>query len=262
MPGLRIAPTVSAATVRRRNGLLPDVPNVAEAGLRGAESSSWGAIMAPAVTPDPVVARLCARLSARRACRRGSLSPASMPPRRAPPNSPASSARKPREAARSCASEVFAPSDLRANVTTQSDLGCVVVMASPDAPSWHVQRQWHRVKVHYRCADVPRRHAHAVVRLHMAVQHEGDAAGVERGVGEVPPPRRAPDAATLAIAPGPRLGRSQLVYCTSITAARLYARASSGRWQVHPIGWRPSSSVRLRSAARAHRRRGGRCRAD
>ncbi len=47
-----------ATTSTRRNALLPDVPTVAEAGLRGAESSSWGAIMAPAGTPDPVVARL------------------------------------------------------------------------------------------------------------------------------------------------------------------------------------------------------------
>ncbi len=47
-----------ATTSTRRNPLLPDVPTVAEAGLRGAESSSWGAIMAPAGTPEPVIARL------------------------------------------------------------------------------------------------------------------------------------------------------------------------------------------------------------
>ncbi len=38
-------------------------------------------------------------------------------------------------------------------------------------------------------ADIPRRDPHAVVRPHMAVQHEGDAAGVERRVGEVAGPR-------------------------------------------------------------------------
>jgi tripartite-type tricarboxylate transporter receptor subunit TctC len=51
-----------ATTSTRRNALLSDVPTVAEAGLRGAESSSWGAIMAPAGTPDPVVARLNAAM--------------------------------------------------------------------------------------------------------------------------------------------------------------------------------------------------------
>ncbi|PWS34377.1 ABC transporter substrate-binding protein [Falsiroseomonas bella] len=47
-----------ATTSATRNPLLPDVPTVAEAGLRGAESSSWGAIMLPAGTPEPAVARL------------------------------------------------------------------------------------------------------------------------------------------------------------------------------------------------------------
>lgn len=47
-----------ATTSTRRNPLLPEVPTVAEAGLRGAESASWGAIMVPAGTPEPVIARL------------------------------------------------------------------------------------------------------------------------------------------------------------------------------------------------------------
>ena len=47
-----------AVTGPKRNALLPDVPTVAEIGLPGAESTSWGAVMAPAGTPEPVVARL------------------------------------------------------------------------------------------------------------------------------------------------------------------------------------------------------------
>ena len=63
------------------------------------------------------------------------------------------------------------------------------------------------------------------------------------------------------VAPVPTFGSSQLVSSTSVSAARLYARASFGRWQAHPIDWRLPSSARPRPAARAPRRRGGRCRA-
>jgi tripartite-type tricarboxylate transporter receptor subunit TctC len=47
-----------ATTSSVRNPLLPEVPTVAEQGIRGAESSSWGAVMVAAGTPEPVVARL------------------------------------------------------------------------------------------------------------------------------------------------------------------------------------------------------------
>ncbi len=51
-----------AVTGPRRAALLPDVPTMAEIGLPGAESTSWGAVLAPAGTPEPVVARLQAAL--------------------------------------------------------------------------------------------------------------------------------------------------------------------------------------------------------
>lgn len=47
-----------AVTGRQRHPLLPDVPTVAEAGVPGAQASSWGGIAAPARTPDGIVARL------------------------------------------------------------------------------------------------------------------------------------------------------------------------------------------------------------
>jgi tripartite-type tricarboxylate transporter receptor subunit TctC len=47
-----------AVTGPRRSPLLPDVPTVAEAGLPGAENTSWGAVLAPAGTPDAAVERL------------------------------------------------------------------------------------------------------------------------------------------------------------------------------------------------------------
>ena len=41
-----------AVTGPRRSPLLPDVPTVAEAGLPGAENTSWGAVLVPAGTPE------------------------------------------------------------------------------------------------------------------------------------------------------------------------------------------------------------------
>jgi tripartite-type tricarboxylate transporter receptor subunit TctC len=46
-----------AVTGARRSPLLPEVPTMAEIGLPDAQASSWGAVMAPAGTPAPVVAR-------------------------------------------------------------------------------------------------------------------------------------------------------------------------------------------------------------
>jgi tripartite-type tricarboxylate transporter receptor subunit TctC len=51
-----------AVTGPRRASLLPDVPTVAEIGLSGAESTSWGAVLAPAGTPAAAVARINAVL--------------------------------------------------------------------------------------------------------------------------------------------------------------------------------------------------------
>lgn len=47
-----------AVTGPRRSRLLPDLPTMAEIGLAQAEATSWGAVMAPAATPAPVIARL------------------------------------------------------------------------------------------------------------------------------------------------------------------------------------------------------------
>ncbi|MBS0455161.1 MAG: tripartite tricarboxylate transporter substrate binding protein [Proteobacteria bacterium] len=49
-----------AVTTTRRVAMLPDVPTMAEAGLPGYETSTWGGLLAPAGTPKPVVARIAA----------------------------------------------------------------------------------------------------------------------------------------------------------------------------------------------------------
>ena len=51
-----------AVTGPRRSALLPDVPTLAEIGLADAQATSWGAVMAPAGTPAPVVERYNALL--------------------------------------------------------------------------------------------------------------------------------------------------------------------------------------------------------
>ncbi len=42
----------------KRSELAPDIPTIAEAGLRGYESTSWAAVVAPAATPKEIVAKL------------------------------------------------------------------------------------------------------------------------------------------------------------------------------------------------------------
>jgi tripartite-type tricarboxylate transporter receptor subunit TctC len=49
-----------AVTTSKRVAMLPDVPTMAEAGLPGYETSTWGGLLAPAGTPKPVVAKLAA----------------------------------------------------------------------------------------------------------------------------------------------------------------------------------------------------------
>ena len=51
-----------ATTGPRRARLLPEVPTMAEIGLPQAEAASWGAVLVPAGTPEPLVARLGAAL--------------------------------------------------------------------------------------------------------------------------------------------------------------------------------------------------------
>jgi tripartite-type tricarboxylate transporter receptor subunit TctC len=45
-----------------RSALAPDIPTISESGLRGYESYSWAAVVAPAATPKPIVAKLNADL--------------------------------------------------------------------------------------------------------------------------------------------------------------------------------------------------------
>jgi tripartite-type tricarboxylate transporter receptor subunit TctC len=45
-------------THAKRNPALPDVPTIAEAGVKGGESGSWIALLAPAGTPQSVISKL------------------------------------------------------------------------------------------------------------------------------------------------------------------------------------------------------------
>jgi tripartite-type tricarboxylate transporter receptor subunit TctC len=47
-----------AVTHAKRNPALPDVPTIAEAGVKGGESGSWIALLAPAGTPKAIIDRL------------------------------------------------------------------------------------------------------------------------------------------------------------------------------------------------------------
>ena len=49
-----------AVTSAKRSPILPDVPTLTEAGLKGAEIYEWNAVFTPANTPEPVVAKLAA----------------------------------------------------------------------------------------------------------------------------------------------------------------------------------------------------------
>jgi tripartite-type tricarboxylate transporter receptor subunit TctC len=51
-----------AVTTRNRLPQFPDVPTVSESGLPGFEFNSWFALMAPARTPKPIIARLNAEV--------------------------------------------------------------------------------------------------------------------------------------------------------------------------------------------------------
>ncbi len=49
-----------AVTSAKRSPILPDVPTLAESGVKGAEIYEWNAVFTPANTPEPVVAKLAA----------------------------------------------------------------------------------------------------------------------------------------------------------------------------------------------------------
>lgn len=56
--------TAYAVTSPQRLPTLPDVPTVSEAGLTGYDSTGWFGVVAPAGTPDAVIARLNAEITA------------------------------------------------------------------------------------------------------------------------------------------------------------------------------------------------------
>jgi tripartite-type tricarboxylate transporter receptor subunit TctC len=51
-----------AVTSGKRSPILPDVPTLAEAGVPGAEVYEWNVVLAPAGTPEAVIAKLSAAL--------------------------------------------------------------------------------------------------------------------------------------------------------------------------------------------------------
>ena len=53
-----------AVTTLRRSKALPDVPTVAESGFPGFETSQWFGVLAPAGTPQPIIAKLNAEIVA------------------------------------------------------------------------------------------------------------------------------------------------------------------------------------------------------
>ena len=65
-----ITPHARAGRVRalgvsgaKRSAALPDTPTIAEAGVPGYEATTWNGIVAPAGTPEPIVAKLNAELN-------------------------------------------------------------------------------------------------------------------------------------------------------------------------------------------------------
>jgi tripartite-type tricarboxylate transporter receptor subunit TctC len=51
-----------AVTTARRSSVLPDVPTLEEAGLKGFDIGTWFGVLAPAATPAPIVTRLNAEI--------------------------------------------------------------------------------------------------------------------------------------------------------------------------------------------------------
>jgi len=53
-----------AAAMSQRSSLIPDIPTMAESGVKGAESASWFGMLVPAGTPAPIVAKINTDLGA------------------------------------------------------------------------------------------------------------------------------------------------------------------------------------------------------
>jgi tripartite-type tricarboxylate transporter receptor subunit TctC len=51
-----------AVTTTRRSAAFPDIPTMAEAGMAGYDTSTWGGLLAPAGTPKDVVAKIAAEV--------------------------------------------------------------------------------------------------------------------------------------------------------------------------------------------------------
>jgi tripartite-type tricarboxylate transporter receptor subunit TctC len=49
-------------TIIKRAGMLPDIPTIAEQGLKGFDANNWYGLLAPAKTPRPIVTRLNAEV--------------------------------------------------------------------------------------------------------------------------------------------------------------------------------------------------------
>jgi len=49
-------------TTLKRAGMLPDIPTIAEQGLRGFDANNWYGLLAPAKTPRPIIDRLNAEV--------------------------------------------------------------------------------------------------------------------------------------------------------------------------------------------------------
>jgi tripartite-type tricarboxylate transporter receptor subunit TctC len=47
-----------AVSTAKRSGLVPDLPTISEAGLKGFEANNWYGILVPAGTPRPIIDRL------------------------------------------------------------------------------------------------------------------------------------------------------------------------------------------------------------
>jgi tripartite-type tricarboxylate transporter receptor subunit TctC len=52
-----------AVTAAERSPFAPEVPTVIEAGVPGFTAESWNGVLAPAVTPEPIVRRMAALLA-------------------------------------------------------------------------------------------------------------------------------------------------------------------------------------------------------
>ncbi|HEY9447866.1 MAG TPA: tripartite tricarboxylate transporter substrate-binding protein, partial [Burkholderiales bacterium] len=52
-----------AVTTAKRSGLMPDLPTISEAGLKGFEANNWYGIVVPAKTPRSIINRLNAEVT-------------------------------------------------------------------------------------------------------------------------------------------------------------------------------------------------------